>query len=94
MGVKRHKPTVAVGRCCWICGKVGGMGATLILRGLGYEVQQLPGGRGLEIAYAHPDCLARAKKRADVHRQGGGITNQLSGNSGQLREVNEIGGGK
>ena len=48
------------GRTCWICGKAGGTGFTAALRLLGYEVP-----RGT-IAYAHGNCLAKAKLRREA----------------------------
>jgi hypothetical protein len=57
--VKRHKPRLAMGRCCWVCGKPGGEGSTLALRLVGYDVPK----HGV-IAYAHGNCLARARRKA------------------------------
>lgn len=54
---KRHAPKLEVGRCCWICGRVGGGGFTTALRLLGYDVK-----RG-EIAYAHNRCVSREQRK-------------------------------
>lgn len=54
----RHRKMLPEARCCWICGKPGGMGFTRALRLAGYDV---PAG---EIGYAHAPCLMRARKAA------------------------------
>ena len=60
---QRHTKAVEVGRCCWVCGKLGGAGYTVALRLLGYDVPQ-----GV-MAYAHPECIAREqRKRARLTR--------------------------
>jgi hypothetical protein len=52
----RHKKDIEVGRCCWVCGKVGGDGFSSALRMLGYNVPL----RGPEsVAHAHPRCIRR-----------------------------------
>lgn len=56
--MKRHKPIAAAGRCCWVCGRLGGAGFTRALALAGYEIA-----KG-EMAYAHPDCMAKAQKCA------------------------------
>lgn len=63
---RRHKKSVEGARCCWVCGKLGGMGATIALEQAGYEIGTLPNGQR-EIAYAHGPCLARVRKEAS-HR--------------------------
>lgn len=45
------------GRRCMICGKIGGMGSTTILRMLGYDI---PVG---QIGYAHSSCFQKARKK-------------------------------
>lgn len=53
---------LAKGRRCAICGKLGGMGSTTILRMLGYQIPDR------EIGYAHSNCIqkARAKLRGEA----------------------------
>jgi hypothetical protein len=53
----RHRDALP-GRHCWVCGRIGGAGFTQALRLAGYDV---PDGA---IAYAHPDCMQRAQRRA------------------------------
>lgn len=53
---------IAKGRRCKICGKLGGMGSTTILRALGYDI---PKG---EIGYAHSSCFQK-KRKADKLKQ-------------------------
>jgi len=43
------------GRRCRICGKIGGIGSTMILRQLGYELADR------EIGYAHARCVQRKR---------------------------------
>lgn len=52
----RAKPQLAEGRCCWVCGRVGGNGFTTALRLAGYRVA-----KG-QMAYAHAACMRRAAK--------------------------------
>jgi hypothetical protein len=59
----RARREIGVGRCCWVCGKVGGVGFTHALQGAGYRMR-----RG-EIGYAHPDCMGRAMKEAAEHER-------------------------
>jgi len=58
MPIERHKPALAEGRCCWVCGRPGGAGFTTALRLAGYAVPA----RGV-IAYAHNRCMVRAQQR-------------------------------
>lgn len=58
---QRHKKAVPGARCCWVCGKLGGVGATVALKLAGYEIGTLPNGQR-EIAYAHPNCITKARK--------------------------------
>jgi hypothetical protein len=51
------KPKADRGRCCWICGKPGGSGATFALRAAGYFVPFQ------QIGYAHAPCVIKARKR-------------------------------
>lgn len=69
--MKRHKKAVENARCCWICGKLGGGGFTLALELLGYEIRRLDNGTAgyAEIAYAHPNCIARAAKQRAARRE-------------------------
>jgi hypothetical protein len=52
------------GRRCMICGKLGGIGSTTILRMLGYEFPDRA------IGYAHAACIrrARAKQRQALEK--------------------------
>lgn len=50
---ERHLPEFKKGRCCWICGRMGGSGFTFALRRAGYNVPPQ------QIAYAHTDCMQR-----------------------------------
>ena len=45
-------------RCCWVCGKLDGLGFTEALRGAGYRIGQH------EIGYAHVRCMYRAQRQA------------------------------
>jgi hypothetical protein len=65
--MQRKKPDLEVGRCCWVCGRVGGAGFTSALRVAGYDVPA----RGV-IAYAHSDCMARALKRSAAKQRARG----------------------
>lgn len=56
---QRPPVTGTRGRTCWVCGKAGGTGFTAALRALGYDVPPHV------IAYAHNDCLAKAKLRKE-----------------------------
>lgn len=58
---KRHAKAVDGARCCWVCGRVGGMGATVALEQAGYQIGRLPNGQR-EIAYAHGPCLMKARR--------------------------------
>lgn len=60
---QRHKPKLAEGRCCWVCGRPGGAGFTTALRHAGYAV---PSGA---MAYAHNRCMQRAQKRAAAKKR-------------------------
>jgi hypothetical protein len=52
-------------RCCWVCGELGGNGATTALGYFGYKIA-----RG-EVGYAHPECLARLQeKERKEHERG------------------------
>jgi len=44
-------------RCCWVCGRLGGLGFTLALKLSGYRMAQG------EMGYAHPGCMNRAMKQ-------------------------------
>jgi hypothetical protein len=55
--MQRATPELKEGRCCWVCGKVGGSGFTWALRAAGYDV---PKGT---MAYAHNNCMQKALKR-------------------------------
>lgn len=59
----RAKPK-SVGRCCWVCGKMGGAGFTKALEFAGYEVKRNEDGAYAEIGYAHPNCMASAMRKA------------------------------
>jgi hypothetical protein len=54
---QRHKKQVEEGRCCWICGKLGGEGFTSALRALGYDVPL----KGV-VAHAHGRCVQREQR--------------------------------
>jgi hypothetical protein len=58
---KKSNPSV---RCCWVCGKLGGVGATGALFSAGYDVPRDSDNQFTVIAYAHPGCLSLALKRA------------------------------
>jgi hypothetical protein len=50
-------------RCCWVCGKHGGDGFSIMLRMLGYPV-----GKNV-VAHAHPRCIDKAKAKARAAAQ-------------------------
>ena len=49
---------LAAGRRCHVCGKIGGIGSTTILRMLGYDIPDRA------IGYAHSACIR--KRRAAI----------------------------
>lgn len=49
------------GRCCWVCGKNGGLGFTTALKLAGYRME--PG----TVAHAHNQCMAKAQREASKH---------------------------
>jgi len=44
-------------RCCWVCGKEGGIGFTRALRLAGYNMPDDT------VAHAHPKCIAKALRK-------------------------------
>lgn len=62
--MKRHAKELEHVRCCWVCGKQGGLGFTRALDNAGYDVERRPEGGYAEIGYAHPRCMARALRKA------------------------------
>lgn len=62
MKLQRAKKQIENGRCCWICGKVGGAGFTTALRHLGYDVPRD------QMAYAHPPCFMRLQRKLKEER--------------------------
>ena len=55
----RHPKAVEEGRCCWICGELGGDGFTAALRSLGFDVPK----QGV-VAHAHGRCVALEQQKA------------------------------
>lgn len=48
---------LAKGRRCMVCGKLGGIGSTMILRQLGYDVPERA------IGYAHAQCIRKVRAK-------------------------------
>jgi hypothetical protein len=54
---ERAPKKLETGRCCWVCGRVGGQGFTAALIMAGYRREH-----DREMGYAHNKCMAQALK--------------------------------
>ena len=61
--MSRIMDDLAKGRRCIVCGKLGGIGSTTLLRMLGYQIPDRA------IGYAHSNCIRKARVKQTAKKE-------------------------